>query len=194
MSNAALDVDGVLLNCDLAFAQVASQLLGRPVRPLNNVYDLGERYGITQDQMHETFEYMKTHPQGWAGMPALEGAIEAAKHLQAQGINIHLVTAISEDIRQMRLICLEAHGFVPYDIHCAGHHLASKKAIIERIKPFVFVDDRLTHLNAVPSVPERIWIDHGDSQDGLLPDPSIIRVTSLPQWVYGRFPVQPTGM
>ena len=181
---AALDVDGVLLDCDGAFCTVASHLLQRPLKMLNNAYDLHIRYGITQDEVYEVFEEMKRHPQGWGGMPALQDAINAAKRLQDNGYRVELVTAIPDDLKEMRLICLDAHGFIPDAIHCAGHHTASKKAIVENMQPVMIVDDRLKHLYDCDKVPYRVWVDHGDEQDGLTFDATqLFRVRSLEQWV-----------
>jgi len=180
----ALDVDGVLLDCDGAFCIVASHYLNRPLRMLNRAYELDVRYGITQQQVYEVFDEMKRHPSGWGGMPALQEAICAAKLLQENGYRVELVTAISHDLEEMRLACLKAHGFVPDAIHCAGHHTASKKAIVEAMNPIMIVDDRLKHLYDCDKVPYRVWVDHGDEQDGLTFDSSLLfRVRSLDQWV-----------
>lgn len=181
---AALDVDGVLLDCDGAFCTVASHYLNRPLRALNRAYELNVRYGITQEQVYEVFEEMKNHPQGWGGMPALQDAINSARLLQENGYRVELVTAISQDLEEMRLACLAAHNFVPDAIHCAGHHTASKKAIVEEMDPVMIVDDRLKHLYDCDKVPYRVWVDHGDEQDGLEFDSSqLFRVRSLEQWV-----------
>ena len=188
---AAVDVDGVLLNCDGAFAAAASDYTGRALVKLNNAYELDRRYGIENTQVLEVFEYMKSHPQGWGSMPTINGAIEAVIHMQQQGYAIHLVTAIGEDLRDMRLECLHAHGFVPDAIHCAGHHLASKRAIIEQLQPVVMVDDRLKHLFDADMVPTRIWVDHGDEQDGLMGDERVIAVPSLAHWVQTMYRPHP---
>lgn len=187
MKTAAVDVDGVLLDCNAAFAAAASDYTGRQLVELNTCYELDKRYGISNDDVLAVFEYMKTHPQGWAGMPALAGAIEAMHVLRAHGYAIHLVTAISEDLKDMRLECLRAHDFVPDGIHCAGHHLASKTSIIRALNPVVMIDDRLRHLYESEGVPTRVWIDHGDEQDGLAPDDRVVRVNSLSAWIAQEF-------
>lgn len=180
----ALDVDGVLLDCDGAFCIVASHYLKKPLRVLNRAYDLGQRYGITQQDVYAVFEEMASHPHGWGGMPALQDAIAAAKNLQNNGYRIELVTAIPQKLEQMRLACLAAHDFIPDAIHCAGHHTASKKGIVEKMNPIMIVDDRLKHLYECNSVPYRVWVDHGDEQDGLEFDSTeVFRVRSLEQWV-----------
>ena len=180
---AAIDVDGVLLDCDNSFAIVASDMLKRPLVKLNNAYNLSIRYGITHDEMLKTFEYMKDHPSGWSGMPALKGAIDAVKNLQLKGYFIHLVTAIPEELKDMRLSCLKKYDFVPDAIYCAGHHLASKTEALRNINPIMMIDDRLSHLNDISFVPYRVWVDHGDDQEGFVPQKDVHRVKSLSQWI-----------
>lgn len=180
----ALDVDGVLLDCDGGFATVAEHLLGRSLPKLNNSYELDKRYGITQQEVYNVFEEMKTHPEGWGGMAVLPQAIAAAKLLQDNGYRVELVTAIPEDLKEMRLACLAAYGFVPDAIHCAGHHLASKQKIVEKMDPIMIVDDRLKHLKDCSFVPNLVWVDHGDEQDGLEYDENtVFKVNSLMEWV-----------
>lgn len=186
---AAVDVDGVLLDCDGAFAIVASHLLGVPLPKLNTSYDLGKRYGITDLEVFEVFEYMKTHPQGWSKMPAIDGAIDAVIKLQNSGWDIQLVTAIKEDLKEMRLESLHHHGFVPDGIHCVGHHLASKSEVIKSIGAELIIDDRLKHIHESSFVKTKVWVDHGDEQDGLTCPNSTIKVNSLKEFVDGFCPL-----
>jgi hypothetical protein len=180
---AAVDVDGVLLNCDHSFAQVAGDLLGRKLHALNNAYNLATRYGITEKNMFDTFEFMEVHPLGWGGMEALSGAIEAVKHLQDIGYFVHLVTAIPQELSSLRLSCLKAYDFVPDNIYCAGSHLASKTEALREMNPVMMVDDRLLHLHGAPFIPYRVWVDHGDEQDGLIMEKGIYRVGGISEWV-----------
>lgn len=176
---AAIDVDGVLLDCDGAFAEVASNLLNRPLPKLNTSYNLSKRYDITESEVYETFDYMKTHPRGWASMQDIKGAIKSVKALQDNGWDVQLVTAIPKDLEQMRLTCLATYGFIPDGIHCVGHHLAGKSDVIKEIGASLMVDDRLKHLYEAPFVNTRVWVDHGDEQDGLKFDGSVIKVKSI---------------
>ena len=189
----ALDVDGVLLDCDTSFAFVASFAFGRDVPRLNREYNLTKRYGLTQDETDHVFETMKSHPSGWGGMPVLSGAVEAALRLRELGYALHLVTAISEDLKDLRLECLAQAGLVPDGIHCAGHAYASKANILRELNPVMLVDDRLHHLYDAPFVEHRVWVDHGDHQDGLVVDESLYYTNSLAQWVRSWERTQPFG-
>lgn len=181
----ALDVDGVLLDCDLGFRLVAEAILGRKMEPLNSEYDLKVRYQLTAEESAIVFEKMKTHELGWKGMPKLENAIEAALHLQEIGYNIQLVTAIPEELKELRLECLKNYGLIPDGIHCAGHHTASKKEILQKINPIMLVDDRLKHLYECDEVEYRVWVDLNHKQDdGLEFDGTqLFKVKSLHDWV-----------
>lgn len=182
-----LDVDGVLLDCDGAFARVAALVLARPVEKLCSAYNLTQRYGLTQDEVDRVWDDMNHHPHGWIGMPALPGAADAFAQLKAMDHEIHLVTAIPETLETMRWECLKGHGMIPHHIHCAGHHAASKSDIVRAIDPIMIVDDRLVHLHGADGVPHRVFVDHGDDQGGLVATAAMHRVSSLAEWVQWWF-------
>jgi hypothetical protein len=138
--SAVLDVDGVLLDFLSAFKRVAAVALARPIPCLNRSYDLRSRLGLSQTEIGQVLESMNNHDHGWKGMPAFPGAANAVSRLRSHGYDIHLVTAIPESLRGLRLACLEANGIVPDSIHCAGHHAASKSEIIQKLAPVMFVD------------------------------------------------------
>ncbi len=179
----AFDVDGVLLDCEKGFVVVATLMFKKKFTKLNNSYDFGLRYGLSDDQVYMVFEEMKNHPEGWGNLPVLPGAAEAFRKVKEYGCKIHLVSAIPESIRDLRLESLYNHGMVADSIHCAGHHLASKGDILIKLAPVVFVDDRLSHLYSAPFVNERVLIDNGDDQNGLVPTPEIALFDSLSSWV-----------
>lgn len=178
-----LDVDGVLLDCDGGFAKVASVVLDRPIERQTRSYDMKQRYGLTPAETSAVWEAMEQHEAGWKGFDALPGARNAFFRLRAMGHGLHLVTAIPEAIRLLREECLQSHGMTADSIHCAGHMHASKSAIVQQINPVIIVDDRLSHLQGVPFVPYRVWVDNGDEQDGLVVDEEIIQVKALDKWV-----------
>lgn len=178
-----LDVDGVLLDCDGGFAKVASVVLDQPVAKISNSYDMKQRYGLSPTQTAAVWDAMEHHEAGWRGFDALPGARNAFFRLRAMGHGLHLVTAIPEAIRMLREECLESHGMRADSIHCAGHMRASKDAIVQQINPVIMVDDRLSHLQGVPFVPYRVWVDNEDEQDGLVVDDEIIQVKALDKWV-----------
>lgn len=180
---AVFDVDGVLLDCETPFLRLATVVLGRPLVALNNAYDFGVRYGLSENEVMRVFEEMKAHPEGWGGLPSLPGAADAFNRLKGYGYEIHLVTAIPEDIRSIRNACLVAHGMVADEIHCAGHHRAGKADIIRAIDPIMFVDDRLRHLHESNFVPYRVFVENDADQDGYVVDESVVCVRNLASWI-----------
>ena len=178
----ALDADGVLFDCDKSFRVVGSAHLGRELTKLNNQYDLRFRYGVTEEEVNDIFQAMLQHEHGWGGMELMPFAKEAFLILQ-EDYDIHIVTAISEDIRALREESLNRYGLFPKAIHCAGHHAASKFDILKSINPVGFVDDRLRHLYESDFIEHRVWIDNGDHQEGLEVDDTLYRAESLLSWV-----------
>lgn len=182
-SNAVvLDVDNVLLDCLGGFQRVASDIFGRDMPEVNKAYGLGARFGLTKPEEDMVWRAMEHHDFGWRGFALMPGALEAFTALKDMGHSIHLVTAIPEALRELREECLGFHGLLADSMHCAGHMHASKALIVQEINPVMMVEDRLSHLHSVPFVPYRVWIDHGDDQDGLVVDEDIIHVRSITQW------------
>lgn len=179
----ALDVDGVLLDCDGGFSTVGTHLLGRPVQKVCKSYNMKDRYGLSAEETASIWKAMEQHEAGWGGFNVLPGARNAFFRLKAMGCRLHLVTAIDENIRHLREACMAMHGMVPDSIHCAGDMHASKTAILQAINPIAFVDDRLSHLHSAPFIPNRVFIDNDDEQGPFVVDEDIIHVRSLQQWV-----------
>ena len=180
---AVLDCDGVLLDFDRCYAQVASDALGRPVAKLCNQYALHHRYGLTDAEAKRVWSALDDHELGWAGLRPLPGASAAVAKLRAHGMRIHLVTAIEDRLAQTRLANLLAHEIQPDGIDCVGSPTASKAKVLGRLLPGMYVEDRLRLLHEAPFVPDRVWVDHGDSQDGFEVTEDIIQVRSLASWV-----------
>lgn len=180
---AAVDVDGVLLDFDRAFATVGSSALGRPLIKRNTSYYLAERYGLGPAEVSRVWAAMDDHPMGWQGMPLLPGAANAMSRLKRLGLNLHIVTGINERLVQTRLANLLAHSIEVDSIDCVGEGHQSKVASLLKYRPIMFVDDRLRLLEEADFVPYRVWVDHGDTQDGHVVHEDIIHVRNLETWV-----------
>lgn len=180
---AALDVDGVLLDFLGGYEAVGAHVLGRQLVRRNNAYSLDLRYGLTVAEDQAIRKGLETHAMGWAGLPALAGAVEAFVALQRLGFSIHLVTAIDVQWRDARLENLRRLGLTPDSIDCVGATQVSKAQALARLNPVMFVDDRLHLLHDAPFVPNRVWVDTGDDQEGQVVTEDIVQVTSLHQWV-----------
>ena len=177
----ALDADGVLLDCDKAFRQVGEDLLQRPLFIQNNAYAFHDRYGISKNDVHNVFDRMIDHPQGWRGMPLMPGADQAFLMLQ-EHYDVHVVTAIPERLRAHREENLAAFGLYPTTIHCTGDFSSSKQAIMQQLRPIGFVDDRLWHLHEVDFIDHLVWVDLNHHQDGHVPHDRVYQTTSLLAW------------
>lgn len=180
---AVLDCDGVILDFDLCFHAVANDVLGFRVEKVSNSYDLSARYGLTKDQRARVWDALDDHPLGWGGMSPFPGAIEAAKKLKAQGLEIHVVTGIEPCHAQRRIANLLAHDLAIDGIECVGHGKVSKSVHIQRLAPIMYVEDRLHLLKEVDFVPHRAWVDLKDEQDDPHLTSPIVQVNSLAHWV-----------
>lgn len=191
----AVDCDQVVLCFISPFERIGSELLGRPLKSLNNSYSLADRYNITENDVTSIFEAMEKHPQGARAFPALDGSIEALKTLQNNGLKLHMVTAVRPSWHDARLENMENHGIKLDGLFCVGVS-QSKVDVVRKLNPFGFVDDRLPVLNPLDFVLNRIWIDHGDCQSGYemnqmnkeQPHSKIFRYTSLKGWVDDLYP------
>lgn len=182
-NRAVLDVDGVILDFDGSFAQVSCDVLGRSVVRQCQKYSLDERYGLTKPEFKKAWDAMDDHEQGWAGLRVLPGATQAVRWLKEHGMEVYAVTGICPSRSQARLANLLQHDIELDGIECVGDGRASKAKQVEKIAPVMFVEDRLRLLHESSFVPDRVWIDHGDEQDGHVVTEDIIRCTSLNQWV-----------
>lgn len=180
----AFDADGVILDFLKAFGKAARKITGRSMKPLNESYSLGIKFGLDDVELKKTWEEFDSGPY-WRAIEPIEGAIEGIDKLQSAGFrNIHVVTAIPEQFRAARHANFRKLGFSPEAIHCVEHTTRwAKVPPITALRPFMFVDDRIEHLHSNPQVPLLVHIDHGDEQ---FPDPTgrvDITVKSLSQWV-----------
>jgi hypothetical protein len=167
----ALDCDGVLLNFIAHWEKIASYALGRPIHDVMNAYDLQARYGLSKrevDHVMSTF----VRENGWANLPALQGAFDGAKALQTAGHRVIVVTAIEPEFAEARLENFKKHGFTPDAMHCVGAQAGHTKAeAYAKEQPDAVVDDRLVYLHEARTIvqnktPELVWVNDGVHQHG----------------------------
>ena len=178
----AVDCDGVILDFDHAFPVVASHTLGRAMPRLNRIYELDVRYGLSSEELTQVLDAYHTHPQGWRGLPMIDGAATVLRALRELGHPLHLVTGIELSAAELRLENLRVHGIEIDDIHCVGAGRRSKREVLSRLSPGMFFDDRLHLVAEAHEVPHRVWIDRNDDQEGLECPNDVIRCTSLAHW------------
>ncbi len=90
----------------------------------------------------------------WTTMPAIAGAVDAAKKLHAAGYELVCVTAVPHQHVDARLQNLKDLGYpiervVPASTS-AAHNRSIKAEALEQLQPVVFVDDFAPYLRGVP--------------------------------------------
>lgn len=176
-----LDVDGVLLSFDDGYLNVARKIIGSHVIKASNEYALTKRYNITDEQNQKVWDALNNGEMG--NLPMYKGADIAFKKLQDAGYDIHLVTGIWEESKDMRLENLSRFGMIPKTIDCVGTGRSKKDLTIAQYSPKYFVDDRLEHINDALFVPNRVWVDLNDQQFGLTPNNVTFTTSSFANWV-----------
>lgn len=165
-----LDVDGVLLSFTSAFDMAAEICLGKkPVKneednsPMSH-YNLCKRLNITNDEVDRVLQFMQDSGM-YAELKALEGAKEAVEKIKMAGFKIIICTALPESAKEMRLFNLqEAIGLVPDESYFVGMGM-SKKDALAKIRPDVYVDDRINYLREAIFVEHLVWCDQREIQD-----------------------------
>lgn len=183
----ALDCDGVLLDFLAKFQEIGTYALGRPLKEVENAYDLSKRYGLT-DLEHKHVHKVFVQENGWSSLPPLPGAIDAARELQDAGHRVIVVTAIDEVFKTRRMDNFKKYGFVPDAIYCVGAgsgHTKGEAYTAEQ--PHAIVDDRLVYLKEAQTLikshqPELVWINDTIPQHGHLPDFVHHEIEALHHW------------
>lgn len=150
----ALDADGVLLDYHLAYANAWQRAFG--VYPQENDPDAywpmdrwavqrltGEPLEIFRRSFDELF---------WAGVPAIEGAVQACHALTNAGHELVCVSALPAKFRGARERNLRQLGF-PIETAYATDNTAGPRSpkadLLHTIRPLAFVDDFLPYLVGV---------------------------------------------
>lgn len=187
----ALDVDGVLLDFMHSFDEAAEIVLGRKVvanQDENKMdhYHLGKRVGTDDTTAANILEYMQTSGM-YARLRALPGAKEAVKAIKDDGYHITIVTALPDNVKEMRLKnLLDVLDLVPDEIYCVGMG-QSKAEALKKVNPDVFVDDRIDYLANAPYVYHLAWCDQRESQKDHSSQVDV-HVHSLAEWVRDHMP------
>jgi len=183
----AFDVDGVLLNFMKSFDQAAEIVLKKPIEVKKDEieqdhYHLGKRVGTTIENVEKILNYM-LDSRMYAEFEPLSGAKNALSKIRSKGYTMVIVTALPESAKEMRLENLKrVLDFEPDESYFVGMG-CSKEDVLKKIKPDIFIDDRLAYLaNAPQETYHLIWCDQKESQDAkeVLVN---VHVHSLGEWV-----------
>lgn len=180
---AVLHCDGVVLDLARGFAQTAGDAIGRPWRALNGDRRPGVRCGLSPSQEQRVWDAMDDHPLGWSDLKPLPGAPQALAKLRQHGMRVHLVVDERTRLTPARLDGLLQHGLHFDDLVCVSAETGATAGAVMALAPAMYVADRLAWLHRAPFVPERVWVDRGEAQDGHVVDETLVRVTRLAQWV-----------
>lgn len=183
-----LDVDGVILDFDKSFSIVAGRIFNNnrePLKQFSNSYNMNKRYNLSKEDVALVWKELEIEDNdGWDSMPLVTGADIAFKNLQSYGFKIHLITGIDDKFKEKRLCNLSKYGLTPDKIVCVGVGAPKIHELINS-KPISFVDDRLQFLHEANIVPNRIWIDRNDEQNGYILHEDIVYAKSLLSWSIG---------
>lgn len=190
----ALDADGVLLDFDAPLPSWLEQRFGSP-HPVRDpqAYRISRRYGLSESQSDRAWEFLVKDEAFWSTLPALPGAVAAVHALQQAGKRVVVVTGILPQLEAWRLANLHAHGIEVEAVECVGLGTACKNEALMRWRPAAFVDDRLFNLHKAAFIPDRVWIDCDQDQDGHVVDDTIIHATRLESWVSHWLTHSPSG-
>ncbi len=91
----------------------------------------------------------------------MKGALQAIKSLK-ENYHIVIISRRAEEMRKTALEWLKKHGFLNYikrkDIYFADKD-SDKNVVAKRLKVHIYIDDKLSVLESLKSVPNRILFD-----------------------------------
>ena len=97
------DVDGVLLNWEYAFNIWMKRHGYTPKEDSGNIYDIGEKYGLTQKKKRELVKFFN-ESAAIGFLPPLRDAIHYVRELHVKhGYVFHVLTALSNDHQAQEL-------------------------------------------------------------------------------------------
>ncbi len=97
------DVDGVLLNWEYAFNIWMKRHGYTPKEDSGNIYDIGEKYGLTQEKKRELVKFFN-ESAAIGFLPPLRDAIHYVRELHVKhGYVFHVLTALSNDHQAQEL-------------------------------------------------------------------------------------------
>lgn len=187
----ALDVDGVLLNFEQKFMEVARKTISREfILERNGSFDIRDRWSINPEEFNKIMtSFYCPVEKHIAKMPPMHNTTkETLNKIQQMG-DVYLVTGINPEYQESRLENLkQLFDFEPKEIICTGYNPHSKdkptakREHLLKINPDCYVDDLMAHLLEVHDfVKDLIWIknDYGVIKD---PQFSFKQFENITEW------------
>lgn len=163
---ACVDADCVILDFISQWERAVEERLGRKIGIQSNHYQLGIRYGLTEDETNIVWDHFNQNDL-WATIPEIPGAVDAVKKLQSYDYQVHIITRIEQIRLNSRMDNFEAIGLPMLPVHIVKE---SKEPILRRLGAHVFFDDNPEHINEAlaAGVEHRIHIfSHENDQSPL---------------------------
>lgn len=177
----ALDVDGVLLNFEKAYHDLAVEIMGDKINFNPYHYQLHEFLGLTKEENEVIWSEFNARKlvRNFELLPGVEQGI---KNIVDAGFEIYIVSAIDPIDTDDRTYNLQQLGIHAKEVHCVGGNHSSKHHHIAQIDPHVFIDDRIDHLQRSLHVPHLVWIDRNQIQYPISEDQPHATTPSLLEW------------
>jgi 5' nucleotidase, deoxy (Pyrimidine), cytosolic type C protein (NT5C). len=156
LSTIAIDVDGVLLDYNAAYAIAWESAFGAlPDLKNPDAYWAKDRWRV-EHLTGSRLEYFRSYfdESFWSSLPAYEGAIDACLRLKSAGYNLVCVSAINPCFRHAREKNLQKLGFPIERVFCTEEidgSVSPKASALAEIAPVAFVDDYLPFMRGIPS-------------------------------------------
>lgn len=139
----ALDADGVLFDFQTSWRLCAEGVLGRALPLCGQHYDLGQRYGLKNAEVHKVWAVWNT-TSGWLRAQPIESGMRAAHMALDLGHEVYVVTclpnirAAEERRRALDRWGLDKAALIPV-------YGASKLNALKTLRPHFYADDRAIH-------------------------------------------------
>ncbi|WP_172202592.1 HAD family hydrolase [Niveibacterium sp. COAC-50] len=165
----ALDADGVLLDYNLAYADVWERAYGvRPIERDPDAYWAKDRWDVPHLADEALSQFRRFFDEAfWSSLPAMAGAIEACQLLHDAGHELVCVTAMQPQFAQARESNLRKLGFPISRVLATGGDASRgspKRSALEQIDAQVLVDDYLPFLVGLPEPVHRALIDRNPAR------------------------------
>jgi phosphoglycolate phosphatase-like HAD superfamily hydrolase len=150
----ALDADGVLLDYNLAYAGAWQRAFGQyPSEKEPSAYWAIDRWNVARLVDEDLAKFKRCFDElFWSSIPALGGALEACKSLDAAGFELVCVTALAAEFGVARQENLLRLGFPIHKVYTANTDCTDrspKADVLNALKPVAFVDDYLPFLRGI---------------------------------------------
>ena len=142
------DLDGVLLNFEDAWASCSAKTLGRSIPRVTNDFHMMPRYGLSEEEYHNTWSAF--HEEGWWGkIEPYPYAAELVNQVVSLGVDLWAVTNADPEVLYDRARSLG--GIIPINrILTLGFQTSAvvRAQVLMELNAIAFLDDQIGNCNA----------------------------------------------